>query len=45
VTALEHAKTYARLYVEARRAGDNDSARIYAATAVRYGALGTGRAT
>lgn len=42
MTALDHAKRYLRLYLDARRAGDNDLALIYAETAVRYGALGTG---
>lgn len=45
MTALDHAKRYLRLYLDARRAGDNDLALIYAETAVRYGVLGMGRTT
>lgn len=39
MTALDHAKRYLRLYLDARRAGDHDLARIYAETANRYAAL------
>lgn len=39
MSPLEQALRYIHLTAQAHRAGDHDTARIYAATACRYGAL------
>lgn len=44
-TPAERLKTYMRLAIAARKAGDRDTAGIYAATAVRYAAVAVSRPT